>query len=314
MHLKEIWKIIKETFSEFGKERVPKLSAALAYYTIFSLPALLVIVIWLSDIFYGQQAIEGTIYSQIADFVGPTAATQIQETIRNAAQTKGSGIAAAIGIVTLIIGATGVFGEMQDSINHIWDLKAKPRKGRGLIRLIRNRLLSFSMVLVIGFLLLISLVINGLMEMLLGRLSETPQTVLLYIVNLALSFVVTTVLFAAIFKLLPDAKIEWKHVFSGAITTAILFMLGRFLISFYIGRSTISTTYGAAGSVILILLWVYYSSMILYLGAVFTRVFTIQRGSRIYPSQYAVWVEEKEVAVKQSRQENEKRQDTKKRS
>jgi membrane protein len=313
MRLKEVWKIVKESFAEFAAKKVPKLSAALTYYTIFSLPALLVIIIWLSDIFYGQQAVEGTVYAQIADFVGKDAAVQIQETIRNAARSKGSGIAATISIITLVLGAGGVFTEIQDSINHIWHLKAKPRKGRGLFRLLRNRLLSFSMVVVLGFLLLISLVINGIMEMLIGRLSNIfPQTILIYIANLLLSFVITAVLFAAIFKVLPDARIKWKHVLSGAITTTLLFMLGRFLISFYLGRSTISTTYGAAGSILLILVWVYYSYMILYLGAVFTRVFAVYRGSKIYPSNYAVWVEQKEIPVKESLKEKQAREKTSK--
>jgi membrane protein len=313
MHFKEVLKISKETFSEFASKKVPKLSAALAYYTIFSLPALLVIVIWLSDIFYGQQAIEGTIYAQISDFVGPDAAVQIQETIRNAAKSKSSGIAASISLFTLILGAGGVFGEIQDSINHIWHLKAKPRKGKGFFKLVRNRVLSFSMVIVLGFLLLISLVVNGLLEMLMTRISgEVSQTILIYITNLILSFVITTILFGAIFKVLPDARIRWKHVLAGAIATTILFMLGRFLISFYLGRSTISTTYGAAGSVILILVWVYYSSMILYLGAVFTRVYATYRGSKIYPSNYAVWVEQKEMPVKESLEEKQARQRAKK--
>jgi len=286
--------IAKDTFREFGAKKVPKLSAALAYYTVFSLPPLLVIVIWLSELFFGRQSVEGSIYSEMANFIGPDGAAQVQETIRNAASARGSGFAAALGIFTLLLGAGGVFGEMQDSLNHIWELKAKPRKGHGLLRLVKNRLISFSMVIVLGFLLLVALVINGVLEMVLGSGAGGPQTVLLYIANLVVSFLVTAALFAAVFKVLPDARIGWKDVISGAIATAILFMLGRFLISLYLGRSRAADAYGAAGSVILILMWVYYSAMIVYLGAALTRAFAERRGSRIYPSQYAVWVEQVE--------------------
>ena len=163
------------------------------------------------------------------------------------------------------------------------------------------------MVIVLGFLLLISLVINGIMEIIINRLSGTSQTIFIYVTNLLLSLIITTVLFGAIFKMLPDAKIKWKHVLSGAIATTILFMLGRLLISFYLGKSNVSSTYGAAGSLILVLLWVYYSSMILYLGAVFTRVFAVYRGSKIYPSEYAVWFEQKEISQKDSLENKEER-------
>ena len=295
--VKDIWVITKQSFSDFIDNKVLKLSAALAFYTIFSLPAMLIIIISVSDIFYGRAAIEGTLYHQIAEFVGSEAALQIQQTIRGAALSKSSYFATTVGIVTLLFGATSVFYEIQDSINHIWKLKSKP-KGTGFLKMLINRLLSFSLVISLGFLLLVSLLINGLMDLLITRLTVMfPEltVIAVYTVNVIITFGITALLFALIFKVLPDARIKWKHVRAGAITTAILFMLGKFLIGYYLGHSGLSSTYGTAGSVIVMLLWVYYSAMILYFGAVFTHVYAAHTGSRIYPNNYAVWVQEIEV-------------------
>ena len=303
--LKDIWSIIKQSFSDFIDNKVLKLSAALAFYTIFSLPAMLIIVISVSDIFYGRAAIEGTLYHQIAEFVGTDAALQIQQTIRGAALSQSSYFATIVGIITLLFGATSVFNEIQDSINHIWKLKSKP-KGTGFLKMLINRLLSFSLVISLGFLLLVSLLINGLMDMLITRLTSMfPEltVIMIYVVNVIITFSITALLFAMIFKVLPDARIKWKHVRAGAFTTAILFMLGKFLIGYYLGHSKLSSTYGTAGSVIVMLLWVYYSAMILYFGAVFTHVFAAHSGSRIYPNNYAVWVQEIEVESTKSIQQ-----------
>ncbi len=293
-----IWSITKQSFSDFIDNRVFKLSAALAFYTLFSLPAMLIIIISISNIFYGRSAIEGTLYKQISDFVGTDAALQIQQTIRNAASSQGSRFATIIGGITLLFGATSVFTEIQDSINLIWKLKAKPKKGKGLLKLIFNRVLSFSIVVSLGFILLVSLLINGLMDTLINHLTNTfPQLtlVMVYGFNVLLTFAVVSLLFGMIFKILPDAEIKWKHVRAGAFTTAALFMLGKFAIGYYLGQSQLSSSYGAAGSIIVMLLWVYYSSMILYFGAVFTHVYAAHSGSRIYPNNYAVWVQEIEV-------------------
>lgn len=308
---KDIWSILKQSFSDFIDNKVFKLSAALAFYTIFSLPAMLIIIISVSDLFYGRAAIEGTLYHQIAEFVGNDAAIQIQQTIRAAALSQSSYFATIVGIITLIFGATSVFSEIQDSINYIWKLKTKPRKGMGFLKLLFNRLLSFSLVVTLGFLLLVSLLINGLMDMLITRLTSMfPEltVVVVYAVNVIITFGITALLFALIFKILPDARIKWRHVRAGAFTTAILFMLGKFLIGYYLGHSRLSSTYGTAGSVIVMLLWVYYSAMILYFGAVFTHVFAAHSGSRIYPNSYAVWVQEIEVeSVKPIQQQPEAR-------
>lgn len=299
-----IWKIIKQTFTDFIAERVLKLSAALSYYTLFSLPGLLIIIIWVSEIFYRDAAVEGTVYGQIADFVGKDAALQIQEAIRNATLSSENQFATILGFVTLIIGATSVFGEIQDSINLIWRLKAKPRKG--WLKLIVNRLLSFSIIISLGFLLLVSLIINGVMDAFIDRLTVAfphAEVIAVYSVNVLITFAITSFLFGLIFKVLPDAKIKWHNVRVGAFTTAILFMLGKFLIGYYLGHSRMTSAYGAAGSIIVILLWVYYSAIILYFGAVFTRVYAIHTGSHIYPDNYAVWVKEVEVESEHSIQQ-----------
>ena len=312
LSVKDIWAIIKQSCSDFIDNKILKLSAALAFYTIFSLPAMLIIIISVSDIFYGRAAVEGTLYHQIANFVGSDAAIQIQETIRGAALSKSSSVATIVGIVTLLFGATSVFGEIQDSINLIWKLKAKPRKGRGFLKMLTNRLLSFSIVISLGFLLLVSLLINGAMDALLNHLTKLfPQltVVLVYIINLVLTFFITAVLFGMIFKVLPDARVQWKHVRIGAFTTALLFMGGKFLIGYYLGHSKMSSTYGTAGSVIVMLLWVYYSAMILYFGAVFTHVYAAKKGSMIYPNNYAVWIQQVEVeSVRSIQQQPEKKE------
>ena len=305
MSVKNIWKGIKQAFVDFFEQKILKLSAALAYYTIFSFPGLIIIIIWISDIFYGQEAVEGTVYKEIANLVGPEAALQIQETIRNATLSNESSFATIVGLITLLIGATSVFGEIQDSINLIWRLKAKPKKGMGWLKFITNRLLSFSIIISLGFLLLVSLVLNGLMDAFIDRLTKAfPETevIIVYSFNLVITFIITSLLFGLIFKVLPDARIKWRHVRAGAFTTALLFMMGKFLIGYYLGHSKMSSAYGAAGSIIVILLWVYYSSIILYFGAAFTRAYAICTGSHIYPNNYAVWIEQVELETKQDLQ------------
>lgn len=303
MSVKNTWKIIKQTFSDFFASNVLKLSGSLAFFTVFSLPGLLIIIIWVSDLFYGHDLVEGAVYHQIERFVGHNAALDIQQTIRNAMQATGNNFATVVGLVALIIGATSVFGEIQDSINLIWKLKAKPRKGWAWLKLIINRLLSFSMIITLGFILLVSLLLNGAMDVLLNNLMEKfPQltVILVYILNLVLTFIISTFIFAAIFKVLPDARVKWKHVWVGAVVTGVLFMIGKFLISYYLGHSRMTSAYGAAGSIIIILLWVYYSAMILYFGAAFTHVYAAHTGSRIYPNNYAVWVQQIEVESEKS--------------
>ncbi|SMO59429.1 YihY/virulence factor BrkB family protein [Solitalea koreensis] len=298
-YLTNIWRLLKQTGIEFIDDKVMKLSASLAYYTIFSLPPMLVIIISLCDIFYGKAALEGSIYHQIREFVGDKAALTIQDIIRNVSLSHSSSKATIVGVITLFIGATGAFGEIQDSINQIWGLKAKSNKGkRGWLKVLINRAVSFSMVISLGFILLVSLLLNGFIDAFLTRLNSYfpyMEIYIVYMVNLALTFSITSVLFAIIFKVLPDARIKWKDVIVGAIVTAVLFMAGKFAISYYISSSAISTAYGAAGSAIVILLWVYYSSVILYLGAEFTQVYAQIFGSDLEPNEYAVWIVHRDV-------------------
>ncbi|WP_232517129.1 YihY/virulence factor BrkB family protein [Chitinophaga sp. MD30] len=287
---------MKQSVNDFIDDKVLKLSAALAYYTIFSIAPMLIVIIYLCDLFYGKEAIEGSLYGQIRGLVGDAAAVQLQQMIKNASLSGDMNWATIVGVVTLIIGATGVFAEIQDSINQIWRIKAKPKKG--LIKMLVNRLLSFSLVVSMGFILLVSLVINGLMEIFNTRLQTLfpgMAVIVIYLVNLAITLVVITLLFAIIFKVLPDARIKWRSVIRGALTTAVLFMLGKFAIGYYLGASKISSSYGAAGSIVIILLWIYYSAAILYFGAVFTRVYVQHLGAQIYPNDYAVWIRQVEV-------------------
>jgi len=289
--------LIKKSFTGFVDDKVVKLSGSLAYFTVFSLGPMLIVIIFLAGIFYGKEAIEGTVFRQIRGLVGSQAALQIQDIISNASLSKKSNLAAIIGVITLIIGATGVFAEIQDSVNTIWNLKPKP-KNNGWLRMLINRLLSFSVVIGLGFILLVSLIVNGLIEGLMDRLQQRfPDitVIVVYITNLVLTFAIITFLFMIIFKVLPDAIIRWKDVTVGAMVTAILFMLGKFGITFYIGQSNIGSTYGAAGSLVVLLIWVYYSALILYFGAEFTKAWAADFGARIVPNQYAVWVKNVEV-------------------
>ena len=293
---KGLLKMLKDAFRGFNDDNVFKLSGSLAYFTVFSIGPMLIVMIFFADLFYGREAVEGTVYGQIKGFVGPDAAAQIQQIIKSATLSGKSTITAIVGFLTLLIGATTVFAEIQDSVNTIWNLKPKPKKG--WLKMILNRVISFSVVVGLGFILLVSLIVNGLIEGLMDRLqARFPDltVVLFYVLNLLLTFIVITGLFTVIFKVLPDAKIKWRDVMVGAMTTAILFMLGKFAITFYIGSANVGTTYGAAGSLVVLLIWVYYSSLILYFGAEFTKAYAAHFGSRIYPSQYAVWVKHVEV-------------------
>lgn len=305
---KGLWGVFKKSFSGFSNDNVMKMSSSLAYYTVFSLAPLLIIIISLSGIFLGRDAAEGKIYQQLENFVGSNTALQLQEMIKSASLSGKSDIAVAIGIITLVVGATTVFAQIQSSVNSIWGLKPKPKSG--LFQFLKNRVLSFSIIVGLGFLLLVSLSLSTLIDGFSNALqSHFPgvTVVVFYIVNLIITLIITAVIFGSIFKVLPDAKIKWKDVASGAIATAVLFMLGKFGISFYIRRSHVGSTYGAAGSLVILLLWVYYSAIILYFGAEFTKAFAVKYGSNIHPDDYAVTTKTIEVeAGKKSIQQKEK--------
>ena len=285
------WKLLKKTYQEFDDDNAIKLSASLSYYTIFSLPPLLIIIMSIFSVFFGREAVTGRFFGQINGMVGNEAALQIQETIKNIELSDTNAFAAIFGGVLLLIGASGVFAEIQSSINHIWGLKAKPDKG--LVKFIKNRLMSFSMIASVGFLLMVSLMVNTVMDIINARLMiYFPDTTiyLFYVLNILILFATTTMLFSIIFKTLPDGDIAWKDALIGSSFTSFFFMIGKFAIGFYLGSSTVATVYGAAGSVIIILIWVYYSAIILYFGAEFTKVYANAHGNKIIPNAYAVGI------------------------
>lgn len=296
-----LFKVIKNAINNFSEHKVLKMSAALSYTTMFSMGPLLLVILFLSDLFWGREATEGTIYNQIKNFVGPSSAAQIQTIIENLSISDKGNLAGIIGIITLLIGATSVFAEIQDSINTIWGIK--PKKQSGFWLYLKSRLLSFGVIGSFGFILLVSLGISTIMDTLgdrfLSRFSDS-LFYLIYIINALMTFIVISLLFGAIFTILPDAEIKWKQVRLASFTTAILFMIGKFLISFYIASSDIQNIYGTAGSFVVLMIWVYYSSVILYFGAEFAKSYAIQFSSAIVPSEFADLVHSVEIVSEES--------------
>lgn len=287
--------LFKEASIGFIDDNAFKLSASLSYYTVFALGPLLIIIISLAGIFFRREDVQGRIYWQLNGLVGNEAALQIQSIIANIQQTDYTTLGAVIGAIVLLIGATGVFTEMQDSINFVWSVKAKPKKS--WLKFLGNRLLSFSLIIGLGFMLLVSLIINAILDFLSDKLEKffSDYTYyLFYVINSAVQILIITLLFAVIFKVLPDAIIAWKDAIVGAAVTALLFILGKLLITYYIGRSNLDITYGAAASVIIILSWVYYNALILYFGAEFTKMYALAGRHGIKPKDTAVFIIKKE--------------------
>lgn len=280
-YLKAFWNLLKATATEWNRDGAPRLGAALAYYAIFSLAPLLIIAVAISGSVFGREAATGQIVWQIQGLVGHDTAVAIQAMIDKSDEPTTNVVTSLVGIVVLLFGASGVFGELQQSLNTIWDVKPKP--DRGIWAAIKDKFLSFTMVLGTGFLLLISLVISAGLSALGGLITRMMpgMDILTQIINIVLSFAIITALFALIFKYVPDAHIAWRDVWIGGAVTALLFTVGKALIGFYIGYSSLSSTYGAAASLAVILLWVYYSAQILFFGAEFTQVFANTYGSRI---------------------------------
>ncbi len=295
-HIRWVFSLLKNTTTAFSNDNAFKLSASLSYYTIFALGPLLIIVISLSAIFYGKEVVEGRLQEQLSHLLGSDAALQIQNILRNAQQTHATTLGAIIGFIVLFIGATGVFTEIQGSINFIWSVRAKPKKS--WLKYLLNRLISFSLIIGLGFVLLVSLIINALLTLLSETLTRKFPHFPVGLFNLANSVIILTVitcLFAVIYKVLPDAIIAWKDAWIGSIFTAALFLLGKFLIGYYLGKSNLGVTYGTAASVVIILAWVYYSSLILYFGAEFTKVFALHSGEGIRPKETAVFIIKRET-------------------
>jgi len=309
LSFKGIWKVLTESFGGFTDHKVTKLSGSLAYYTVFSMGPLVILLISICSMVWRREAIEGQIYYQLVDFLGKDTALQLQEIIKKAAVSNQSVFSAVVGGATLLIGATTVFAEIQDSINTIWGLKPKPK--RGWLKMLQNRFLSFSVILSLGFILLVSLGVTSLIDGFSTKLQATfnqVSVIFFYILNQFITLSVISLIFGVIFKVLPDAQIKWKDVTLGAIVTAVLFMIGKFGISIYIGSSDVGGTYGAAGSLVVLLLWTYYSSIILFFGAEFTKAYAINYGSEIRPNHYAVTTREVEIETGgDSIQENDKK-------
>ena len=262
-------------------DQAATMGAAIAYYTVFSLAPMLVMVIGVAGLAFSREAAEGALFGELAELIGPESAEAVQALLRSASSTRSGILATAIGIGTLIIAATAVFGQLQSALNVIW--KAPTNRDLGVWYLLRSRLLSLSVILVIGFLLLVSLVISTALAAFSDYLDQVLAglATILRIVHLALSFGFTTVLFAMMFKILPDHPVEWAEVWLGAAIAALLFTVGKHLISLYIGSSNMASTYGAAGALIIVLVWVYYSAQILLLGAEFAKAHSDQRRARL---------------------------------
>jgi membrane protein len=293
--LRDSGSILKTSYTGFLDDKVFKLSGSLAFTMVFSMGPLILIIITTTSFFFGRQAIEGRVYSQLEGFLGHDTALQLQEIIKHAAISSKTTLATVVGFIFLFIGATSVFSEMQDSINMIWGFKPKPKKG--WVAFVKNRFLSFSVIIGLGVLLLVSLFISALVAALGDRIQLVVpglSSILLHTINIAVSLGFSGFIFAVVFKVLPDARVNWKDVFVGAGLTTFLFLLGKFAISYYISKANVGTTYGAAGALVVLLLWIYYSSVILYFGAEFTLAFAGHAGRPIKPAKYAVAYKEVE--------------------
>jgi membrane protein len=287
---KNIFSVFKNAAQEWIAKDPFRESAIIAYYSIFALPGLLIVIITLAGLFFGSDAVNNHLASQITSVTGERTALQIQKMIAAAGESKNSGWATVIATVTIIFGATGVFAQFQKSLNIIWEVKADPSKS-GILRIVRVRLFSFGVIIAIAFMLIVSLVISALLaafgNWLSANFSSTYLTAL-QIINFLLSLVILSVLFALLFKYFPDAKVKWRHVWIGSFVSACLFEIGKFGLGLFFGKVNPATGYGAAGSVILILLWASYSSMIVFYGAEFTRAYTILLDGTIPPDKNAV--------------------------
>ncbi|MGA2736445.1 MAG: YihY/virulence factor BrkB family protein [Bryobacteraceae bacterium] len=281
--LRDIKFLLAESFSAWNRHNAPRLGAALAFYALFSLTPLLLLVVGIGGLVFGQKAAESQIVWQVADLAGPTGASAIEAILQGTRNTAHSLLASIVGFATLLLGASAVFVELRDALNTIWEVCAAQTSGlTSIVYIVRERLFSFGLVLAIGFLLLVSLAVSALLAAL-GKYSASfialPDTILL-IVNGLISFTVITGLFAAIYKVIPEVRIEWRDVLFGAAVTSILFTLGKLGIGMYLGRAGFASTYGAAASVVVFIFWIYYSSQVFFLGAEFTKAFANRYGSR----------------------------------
>jgi membrane protein len=290
--------LLRESANGFMRADCPRMAAALSYYTVFSIPPLLVVVIAIAGFVWDPNDVRGAIEGETGRLVGPEGAAQMR-TILESADSPGAkkGLAAIVGLLVLIFGATGAFIQLQSSLNDIWEVEPDPKKG-GIRNFVMKRIFSFGMVLAIAFMLLVSLALSTALSAVGDAIGGGASETILLILNFVLSFVVITCLFAAMFKMLPDAEIAWRDVWVGAIVTTLLFMIGKAALTIYLGRSDPGSAFGAAGSLALILIWVYYASMILFFGAEFTETWATEKGSGIRPEPGATRVIEKKQRIR----------------
>ena len=295
--LKELqffWETAKETFNEWNNSSASNDSASLAYYAIFSIPGLLIIIIWIAGYFFGEDAIRGEITNQISGMMGQEVANSIQDMIAGALIDRENIFMKIVGIGSLVYGSTTLFFQLQKSLNNLWDVEAAPKKA--LVKFILDRANSLGMILILGFLMMITMVLSSLISLFNNFITTyfgIETYVLVEIINFSVGFGITVLLFALMFKVLPDVEISWKSVWKGALLTAFLFTLGKFLLSLYFGHFKPTSAFGAAGTVILIMMWINYSCMLIFFGAEFTKVYSKNKGYKIIPSKHAKWSVEK---------------------
>lgn len=287
MNFKVVLDVLKETFKDFGEDKVPRLAAALAYYTIFSIGPLLLIALAIASQVFDERQVRDQMLGTIGNMVGSSGKETIGQALDNANKGSGDVIAASIGIVTLLMGASGVFGQLKDALNTIWEVK--PKEGQGILGIMRERFLSFTMVLGTGFLLLVSLVVSAGIAAL-GQFlkSVLPGGDLVWqVVNIVITIGIITLMFTVLFKFLPDVQVAWKDVVVGSFITAVLFTVGQIALGIYLGSGSVGTAFGAAGSIVIILVWIYYSALIFFIGAELTQVYARRFGSRVVPDSNA---------------------------
>ncbi len=292
--VKFYWETLKEAFKEWNDSSATQNSASLAYYAIFSIPGLLIIIIWLAGYFFGQEAIRGQISSQINDMMGEDVAKSIEDLIASALIDKQNIFMKIVGVFSLVFGATTIFFQLQKTLNHLWDVEAAPRKA--IIKFLLDRANSLGMILVIGFLLMVTMVLSSLISLFNNFITMQlgfETYLLMEIVNFSIGFLLVTAVFALMFKVLPDVEISWRSVWAGAILTAILFTIGKFLLSLYFAEFKPTSAFGKAGTIILVMMWINYSCMLIFFGAEFTQVYSRKKGYTIVPSKHAQWSYEK---------------------
>ncbi|MFY1046901.1 YihY/virulence factor BrkB family protein [Chryseobacterium sp. GP-SGM7] len=288
--LKFFWETVKETFKEWNNSNASNDSASLAYYAIFSIPGLLIIIIWLAGYFFGEEAIRGQISTQIMGMMGADAAKSVEEMIAGALIDKENIFMKIIGVGSLVFGSTTLFFQLQKSLNNLWDVEAAPKKA--LVKFLLDRANSLGMILILGFLLMTTMIMTLIISILNNFITKYFGLETYYIVeiiNFSVGFAITVLLFALMFKVLPDVEISWKSVWKGAILTSVLFTLGKYLLSLYFSELKPTSAFGTAGTIILVMLWINYSCMMIFFGAEFTKVYTYKRGYKIAPSKHAKW-------------------------